>query len=165
VIKTEINGLECNTPALETLKRNPQANSTNLTDQIVGIALSKCSPRDGLGQEIRPSYAILQSNHDILGLWKLIAHIHTKGKGGSILQIRNAVPEGSEEHGVKVPRVRRRPPITGGPEGVAFATARKILESWGDPYHLEGQGHAVAKATPSGPLVIGGRRDGYRENL
>jgi hypothetical protein len=116
VTKTEINGLECNTPALETLKRNPQANSTNLTDQIVGIALSKCSPRDGLGQEIRPSYAILQSNHDILGLWKLIAHIHTKGKGGSILQIRNAVPEGSEEHGVNVPRVRRRPPITGGPQ-------------------------------------------------
>jgi hypothetical protein len=41
------------TPALETLKRNPQANSTNLTYQIVDKALSKCSSRDGLGQEIR----------------------------------------------------------------------------------------------------------------
>jgi hypothetical protein len=28
--------------------------------------------------------------HDLLGLWMLIKHVHTRGKGGTILQIRNA---------------------------------------------------------------------------
>jgi hypothetical protein len=54
------------------------------------LMLSTLSDHSRKLVEADASYAILQSNHDILGLWKLIAHIHTRGKGGSILQIRNA---------------------------------------------------------------------------
>jgi hypothetical protein len=35
-------------------------------------------------------YEVYMDVHDVLGLWMLIKHVHTRGKGGTILQIRNA---------------------------------------------------------------------------